>query len=262
MAGIARWILLILQIVVYILHSVAGAALYRDPRKRTRFHALTTSFWAHFTLWFLGVKVRVKGRENMASDHKALLVSNHMGYMDIIVISHVTPTLFITSMDVKRAFFLGLMSTLGGSLFVDRRNKSRLLEEISEIAETIKRGNSVTLFPEGTSGNGDEVMRFKQALFAVCEREGFVVSPMCLTYHTIGGRPITARNRDRLFYYGPITFFPHIFGIPFLGSVEVTLEFLPPIKAGAGQTRKDIADQCHAAISEAYRRNREADAAG
>lgn len=94
-----------LQIAVYIVHSSLGAVLIRSPERRQRFHARTTSFWAKFTLWFLGVRVTVKGREHLPADNKVMLVSNHLGYLDIIVISSVLPTLYITSREIQKTFF-------------------------------------------------------------------------------------------------------------------------------------------------------------
>jgi lyso-ornithine lipid O-acyltransferase len=255
LAGILKSLLIWGQVATYILYSMAGRLLLRGRGRRLRFHAGTTHRGAIFTLWYLGVRLTVKGRENIPADRKVLLVSNHTGYVDILAISSVLPALYITSMDVKRTFFLGLMAELGGSLFVDRRSKSRLLEEIAQIGDTIGTGNAVVLFPEGTSSNGEGVLPFKMALFAVAEREGFAVTPLCIRYTKVNGRPVSPANRDRVFYYGGIRFLPHILQLPFLRSVEVTLEFLPALTPAQRASRKEMAESCYTMIAGAHARN-------
>ncbi len=254
MRGVARLLLLFALLAAYVVHSSAGALLLRSRERRLRFHAAATSFWAKLMAWLLGFHVHVKGREYLPTGGRTLLVSNHMGYLDIMVLSSILPTLYVTSTDIQRTFFLGLISTLGGSLFVDRRSKSRLLHDIAQIVEVLNHGLAVTLFPEGTSSNGEQVLPFKNSLFAVAEREGFAVAPLCISYHTLAGERVTPDNRDRLYYYGDISFFPHMLGVPWVAPVEVTVEFLPAFDAGHGLGRKEIAQRCYGMISETYAR--------
>jgi lyso-ornithine lipid O-acyltransferase len=239
----------------YILYSLVARLFIRDRGRRLRFHAHTTHVAASVACRGLGIKVTVKGRENIPQDRKVLVVSNHTGYVDILAISSVLSTLYITSMDVKRTVLLGTITELAGSLFVDRRSKSRLLEEIAAIGATVESGHAVVLFPEGTSSNGEGVLPFKMALFSVAEREGFAVMPLCVRYTRINGEPITASNRDRVYYYGGIRFFPHILQLPLLRSVEVTMECMPVLTPGERAGRKEMAEACYRMISEAHRRN-------
>ncbi len=256
-AGVAKTVVLWLHIFVYIVHSLLGTLMVRGRGRRLRFHARTTTTHARLALRYLGIRVTVEGRTRLRPSRAALLVCNHVSYLDVIVIASVLPTLFITSVEVRNTFFLGLMSQLGGSLFVERRSKSGLLAEIEQIADTITSGLPVVLFPEGTSSNGDGVLRFKAALFAVAEHSSLEIQPLCICYRRIGNGPVSASNRDHLYYYGGIKFFPHVLGIPFLHSVDVVLEVLPPPLSTAALSRKQAADRCHAVISDTYRRHRE-----
>lgn len=255
--GVVRTVALWLHILVYIVHSLLGVLFIRGREGRLRFHARTTNRHARLAVRYLGIRPTVKGLQHLPSSRAVLLVCNHVSYLDVIIISSVIPTLFITSVEVRDTIFLGLMSQLGGSLFVERRSKSRLLAEIAQISETVKSGLPVVLFPEGTSSNGDGVLRFKPALFAVAERSGFDLQPLCICYRHIGDRPVSPKNRDRLYYYGGITFFPHVLGIPFLGSVDVVLELLPAVPTAQALSRKEAAERCHSIISDTYRRHRE-----
>ncbi|MBD3238937.1 MAG: hypothetical protein GF331_00020 [Chitinivibrionales bacterium] len=257
-AGVAKTVVLWLHILAYIAYSLLGMLFIHDRDRRLRFFTRTTHCHARLALRYLGIRVTVKGLEHLPASRAVLLVCNHMSYLDVMVIASVLPTLFITSVEVRDTFFLGLMSKLGGSLFVERRSKSRLLAEIAHIAETVRSGLPVVLFPEGTSSNGDGVMRFKPALFAVSERSGFDLQPLCICYRRIGDEPVHAGNRDRLYYYGGIRFFPHVLGVPFVRSVDVVLEVLPTVASTDIISRKQAAEHCHAIISDTYRRHREA----
>ena len=253
-AGLVKTLLLWSALCAYVVHSVAGVFFVRDGERRLRFKAATTHRYARIVLRVLGYTLKVNGRENIPTDGRVLFVSNHMSYLDIVAISSILPSLFITSIELQRTFFLGFIPTLGGSLFVERRSKSRLLEEIRRISDTIERKHPVVLFPEGTSSNGETVLPFKMALFAVAERSGFAVVPTCIRYHRIEGAPLSPDNRDRLFYYGGIRFFPHILQLPFVRSATLSICFQPPLPPSEGRSRKELAEASYRAVCAAYER--------
>ena len=204
----------------------------------------------------LGISVTVRGRDRAAASH-ALVVSNHLSYIDIFVISSLYPSLFITSVEVQRAFFLGTMATYGGSIFVERRSKSRLHHDIEQVAAAITIGQPVVLFPEGTTSNGDGLLPFKASLFSVAENATITTQPICIRYQSVGKKNITALNRDTVYYYGDIGFFSHFFGLPFRGGMQVEITFLAPISPKADRTRKELCDHCRTEIEKVYLAPRE-----
>ncbi len=243
-----------ITLLLYILISLAAGILFRKETIKLKCYGRITSITSFLALKILGIKVTVVNRPR---DKKALdnvfVISNHLSYLDILIYASVFRSLFITSVEVQNMFFLGLMSRLGGSFFVERRSKTRLLKEIDRIADVIKKGFTVTLFPEGTSSNGDTVLPFKSALFSAAAKADVPVLPVCIQYQTINGQPVTSSNRDLVYYYGDIEFFPHLMKLFFVKQVEVKIEFLEKINSGVRE-RKELVDTVYTAILNCYKK--------
>jgi 1-acyl-sn-glycerol-3-phosphate acyltransferase len=135
----------------------------RDKKRKLICLSKTTSFFSKLGLKVMGIKVNVKNYENLTRmNNNYLIVSNHLSYTDIVVISSVCPSIFIASIDqVKNTFLLGTIAKFGGSVFVERRSRSNLLKEIETLLDLLKEGFNMVLFPEGTTSNGDCVLPFK-----------------------------------------------------------------------------------------------------
>lgn len=95
---------------------------------------------------------------------RGLLVSNHLSYVDILVLSALTPSIFVAKQDVKNWPVFGWFARLGGTLFADREHRTQVGPLTGEIRTVLDRGALVVLFPEGTSSDGRSVLPFKSAL--------------------------------------------------------------------------------------------------
>ena len=244
--------LFLVTLVSYILISLAVEALVRNENIKLKWLTKITSIGSTISLWIFGISVTVTNRP-LEKDalQKVLVISNHLSYLDIFIISSLFPSLYITSVEVQRMFFLGLMTRLGGSLFIERRSKTLLLKEIDRIADILKRGNTITLFPEGTSSNGENVLPFKGALFTAAEKAAVPIQPICLKYTLINGKPITSKNRDYAYYYGDLEFFPHLVKLFFVRSIKVHVTFLTQHSNLQGD-RKNLVNHVFTSISESY----------
>ncbi len=241
-----------LYITLFLLVSFTADLFLRNPLHRRKVCLRITSLAAKLGLKLFNIRVSVKGKDKLSSlPQPCLVIANHLSYLDILIIASCLPSLFITSIELKKTFFLGLVSRMGGSLFVERRSKTKLLQEIENVAAVIKSGINVVLFPEGTSSNGDSVLPFKAALFSSATSAQVAVQPLCIKYHAIDDKPIDADNRDLAYYYGHLQFFPHLLKLLTLKSIDVQLTVLDSFTPGA-MTRKEIADRARAAIMECY----------
>ena len=92
-----------------------------------------------------------------------LLVSNHLSYLDIVVLSSIRPCVFVAKRDVARWPLFGWLAHAAGTIFVDRERRFST-EFVNGIHEAIAAGLPVVLFPEGTSSDGSTVLPFKSAL--------------------------------------------------------------------------------------------------
>lgn len=212
-----------------------------------------SSFHARLILIMLNVRVTLKHAERLHTGSEArLIISNHLSYVDIFVISSLLHSIFITSVELKQTPLLGRIARFAGCLFVERRKATGLKKEIKAVAEVLEQGFSVVLFPEGTTSNGDHVQQFKNSLFDAAIQTHADIIPLCLRYTRVNGEPITHLSRDSIYFYGSMTYPEHVPRLMALKSVEVEVLPLKHIKAHAQDSRKDLAAQTHAAISAAY----------
>lgn len=199
----------------------------------------------------LGIKVTVKGEMPSVNNH-FFIVSNHLGYLDIFIIAKYFPAVFVTSVEMRETKFLGEVCYLGGCHFVERRSLKKLAREIREIAETLKDNMNVVLFPEAKSTNGEKVIDFKPSLFEAARRQNSVILPLCLNYRKLDGEAITLKNRDEVFWYGEMSFFPHFLNLLNKRSIEVDLNVLSTLESQRFKDRNELADKTYDLISKQY----------
>ena len=202
----------------------------------------------------LGIRVSLQGRGNgIGNDKSMLILSNHLSYTDIFVISSIFPASFIASVDeVKSDLLLGKATELSGGYFVERRSRSGLRSEIEAISEILDLGINVALFPEGTTSKGDRVLPFKTPLLSIAEKAGVEILPLCIKYTRIDGEALTEKNRDLICYYGDMKFFDHLFKLLSVKSVDAELMLLDRIDPRTARSRKEMARSVYDMINSAY----------
>lgn len=227
----------------------------RNKRKRLHLATKISSFFNRVLVKSLGINVSLTGRVDALSGHKNyLILSNHLSYLDIFIIFSFFPASFIASVDeVRETFLLGRITELSGGFFVERRSRSGLRAEIEAIADLLKMGLNVALFPEGTTSNGEGVLPFKTPLISIAQKAGAEILPLCIRYRKIDGKEIDAGNRDLVYYYGDMEFFTHYFKMLTVKSIDAELKVLDPIDPRSGRSRKEIANSAFNAISSAYK---------
>ena len=241
-----------------ILYTVIALGILALPAGRARRRARlagNVSFFARVGLRVLGIRVlahRLKRKSGRARRVNHLILANHLSYTDILIIASLLPSVFITSVELKRTFPLGFFSWLGGSLFVERRSPAGLKREISEIAQALSEGASVALFPEATTSDGETVRPFKNSLITAAIATGTSLLPVCIRYTMANGRRVDKVTRDSVYYYGGTTFFEHMPRLLRLRSVEVECDVLPTIAVHQHSSRKDLAARAHGMILAAY----------
>jgi len=222
----------------------------RDRWRRTRKSNVLLGYYARVAQWILRIKVRALGKEHI--QRGALYVGNHLSYADVLVLSPVLEGGFVTSVEIKHTPGLGLICQMAGCLFVERRNRSGLRNEISELREGLQVGLNVTIFPEATSSNGEQILRFKKPLYLAAVAAGRPVIPFCLNYRRVGGQPINKVTRDSVCWYGDMDFLPHLISLAGSGGVEVDLNILPPLETGLQMEAGELAEKSQAAIEKVF----------
>jgi 1-acyl-sn-glycerol-3-phosphate acyltransferase len=246
--ALVRVLIVGFSIVVFLGHMALVRLLVRKPWERVRWSNRILGIYSHFGLWVLRLKVNVLGAENLQGLRGGLMVGNHLGYMDVLAISSVRPSCFVTSQEIRETPGLGIICQMAGCLFVERRNKLNIHNEVSELRDALQVGLSVVIFPEATSTNGEQIKKFKRPLFVSAIDSGAAVAPFCMNYRRVGGQPISVNNRDNIMWYGDMDFMPHLWALATCGGVELDLHFLPPIHTDLSMTATGLSEQTQAVI--------------
>ncbi len=194
-----------------------------------------------------------------AGNKKYFMVCNHMSYMDILFLSAGEPSVFVTSVEMHEAPFLGQCAEFGGSYFVERRDRNKIPQEVKDLAHLIRQGFHVFVFPEATSNHGMNILPFKRSMFSAAIEAGVDVLPVCLRYEEINGVPFSDKNHQKLCWFGNTSFFPHFLSMMTLRSVKVSVEYLRPISSQQFPERSALSDQSYEQITYAYFANRPAE---
>ena len=236
----------------FLISSIADLVI-RDRKRKLATFSQIASFFATVSLIILRVKVNHKNMDKyVKSDINYMVVSNHLSYVDIFIIYTAFPAVFIANSELEEEFPLGAITKFAGGVFVERRNRSRLLEDMDNISKVLELGFNTVLFPEATTSNGESVLPFKAPFLKSAINTNKDVLPLCINYTKVNGVSINKVNRDFIFYYEDIAFFVHFFRLLTTKSVEVDLEALEEIEINPGMTRKELSKIAYEKISSAY----------
>lgn len=231
-----------------ILSLIINLVIWSPFRKRV-FITFLTSLTSKSILYVLNFKVIRKGP---IPKEGSLVIGNHMSYLDILIYLSHFKTLFVTSTDMRSRPFLGQITLLGGCLYVNRQNPKNLVKELKNIKRFFDKGFSVTIFPEGTSSNGERVLPFKKSLFQIALQTKCQIQPVVLHYSKIDGKDFGDENRDKVCWHGDLLFFPHLINLLKLRSVEATMNILEPIDSNNFEDRKSLCDTTFETVSNSY----------
>jgi 1-acyl-sn-glycerol-3-phosphate acyltransferase len=202
----------------------------------------------------LGFRVNVAG-ERM-TQHPLMIVSNHVSWADISVITSVAPVVFIAKSEVARWPIFGLLAKLQRSVFVDRSRRHKTGDVNAEIARRLAEGDPVVLFGEGTSNDGNRVLPFRTALIgaardalAEAEHTGRVwIQPLSIAYTSLLGMPLGRKHRPRIAWYGDMDLLPHLGVMLRTGALDVTLTWGTPVPYDETSNRKEIARELERSV--------------
>lgn len=207
-----------------------------------------------YLCWVCQLRVKVvdpTGRMPLAGQG-VLVVSNHISYLDAVVLMLVCPSSFITSVEIGETPVLGQLTRSAGCAFVERRRRMLVQKDLHQITELLLTGNNVILFPEGTTSDGMSILDFKSTLFEAAYRSRRGILPICLRYRTIDGQDFNDSNKTCVAWYGDMRFWPHLRQLMRVGVIEIEVEPLDFLAIRAGKSRKQAAVDARAALTQAY----------
>ena len=179
-----------------------------------------------------GFHIHVTGKP--VTDQGVLLVANHTSWIDILIFSAATPLCYVAKSEIARWPFFGTLARLQRTVFVERERRSTTGEVRDVIRERLMAGETLLLFPEGTSHDGNRVLPFKSALLGAAEAvlasgRHVAVQPVSAAFTGLHGLPMGRENRPLFAWYGDMEMVPHLWEALLAGPIEVVIQFHPPL---------------------------------
>lgn len=197
-----------------------------------------------------GVRVALSGR--FSETHPTLFVSNHVSYLDIMVLGSLIGGSFVAKSEVAGWPLFGWLARLQRTVFVDRQRASTATQG-GRIRRRLSAGDNLILFPEGTSSDGNRTLRFKSALLGVADLaidgRPLTVQPVSVAYALLDGIPIGRAFRPFFAWYGDMMLASHMWRMAGLGTATVAVHFHPPLTVAECGSRKLLAHAAQAAVA-------------
>ncbi len=192
--------------------------------------------------WVIGARRRVRGAKPLRRD--VFFVANHLSWIDILVIAGVTGSAFVAKAEARDVPLIGWLCTLNRTIFVARGERMNVAAQIAEVRAAVERGWAVTVFPEGTTGDGETLLPFKASLLAVLDPAppGVVVQPVWLDYGS--ATPDIAWQDE-----GGLEYSLRVLARP--GTFPANLVFAEPFNPATVGDRKAIAAESRARVEQA-----------
>ena len=207
--------------------------------------SLFTRTWARGIAKIVNLSVKTYGV--IPCSTAGLVISNHLGYMDIITHGTIFPSRFAPSVEVTKMPIVGMIVRASSPVVVNRRSAATSKQAARDFAKTMRRGMYLVVYPEGTSTDGKGgILPFKSTPFEAAAAADLPVLPVLTRYVEKEGDPTVC-------WYGDMTFLPHFWRVLGLRSIEAELYFLPPVFP-EGRSRKALSSAVHDVMAAEYRK--------
>ena len=220
----------LLLLLVWLLLSLITFIIFRALNIK-----ICKSIPRYFHIGFLKIlnfKIHLVG--NIHTEKPGLLISNHASWIDISILSSLTNISFIAKSEVAKWPLFGFLARLQDTFFVERRS-IKAAEQKAEINNILLKGKRLVLFPEGTSSDGNRVLKFKSSLFSVAENkiensENYLIQAVTICYKGVNGLPMSRSERPFISWWGNMNLMKHLWNILTLNSVDILVIAHQPLE--------------------------------
>jgi lyso-ornithine lipid O-acyltransferase len=240
------------RLTVYVLLTIALIPAQALAIKVNKRWAKAVPLYYH-RLCLKALRIRVIKRGRISNVEPTLFVANHASYIDISILASLLKASFVAKNDIERWPFFGLLARLQRSIFIDRKSRN-VNSHVDQMRERLEANDSIIVFPEGTSGDGNSVIPFKSALFKTAEirphGEALTVQPISIAYARLDGIALGRSLRPYYTWFGKMGLVSHIFKAAGLGRLTVIVEFHPMVTIDDFENRKALSEWCHQEVTE------------
>ena len=215
--GLAR----LLSAVLHVLHGML--VMTRFPKLSPQQRHERIRWWSQGLLRKLGLTLQVSGTLPHAG--AALVVANHVSWLDILAIHSAAPHVrFVSKADVLAWPLLGWLIKSAGTLFIERERKRDAVRVVHATAAALQAGESVAVFPEGTTGLGPELLPFHANLLQAAVATETPVQPIVLRFFD----PVAAFSPSVAFV-GDTTLMQSVWTVVCAQRLQVQVHLMPPV---------------------------------
>jgi 1-acyl-sn-glycerol-3-phosphate acyltransferase len=190
------------------------------------------------------------GVEGMFPERGAV-ISNHLSYLDIVVFAALHPCVFVAKEEIRRWPVVGWMTTMSGTVYVARGHGGSAMRARKEMQAALDAGLPVVFFPEGTTSNGSQLLKFHSGLISQVVAGGASVTAAYLSYRFTEENGPDVSVADDVCYWGDHNMLAHVFKFLGLRGVRAEVRFAeePIAFSSDGLHRKMAAVEARSAVS-------------
>lgn len=235
---IFRSIRLLLHIISGLIQSAVYPHLDQPAQRRM------AQRWSAQLLAILCIRLRHSGAPPAVEAQRVMLAANHISWLDVYSLNTVCPARFVAKAEIRGWPLLGWLSRNAGTLFIERTKRSDTARINADIADVLKVGDRVAVFPEGTTNDGTALRHFHASLLQSAVTASAILSPVAIRYTDITGKVSEAAP------YVNISMLESLRRILRQPWINVELIFADPIDS-SGKNRRELARGAEQAIANA-----------
>ncbi len=175
----------------------------------------------------------------------AMVVANHVSWLDIFVVNSVYPCLFVAKAEIRSWPMLGWLAARAGTIFIARGNRRDLRHLFTGLVDKLADGERIAFFPEGTTAAQGALLPFHPNLFEAAIDAGVPVQPLALSYADPAGPAPAAVD-----FTGDVSFKHSLLAILNGAPITATVTCLAPLTS-VGAHRRELATAAQHAVAAA-----------
>lgn len=218
------------------LHLFSGLfqMLIMFPRETKEQHTKRIQNWSKKILDIFNIELIVHNVPEISQTKNSLFISNHISWLDIFALNSVLPGRFVAKAEVRKWPIIGYLAATAGTVFIERRRTSNTQDRVNDVTEALKAGAQITLFPEGTTSNGEELLPFKNSFLQTAIDAESKIWPILCRYPNKDNS-----TNQAMAYYGDISLWQSLQMVAKEQEGRVELTFYPSIDA-TGEDRREL----------------------
>ncbi len=156
---------------------------------------------------------------------RGAVISNHLSYLDIVVFAALHPCVFVSKLEIKDWPVVGWMTTMAGTVYVERGHGGSALRARERMQAAMEAGLPVVFFPEGTTSNGEQILKFHSGLLGQMLDVEAPVTAAYVRYSLGDGNGAGVKVEDDVCYWGDTAMWPHVFRLLGLRNIRAEVWF-------------------------------------